>query len=61
MFKITQNTAQQFSLAAILLMAAMNEIAANRRALGRKNKPEEIYKSQDDFGRETRDYCADTN
>lgn len=28
MFKITQNTTQHFSLAEILLMAAMNEIEA---------------------------------
>jgi hypothetical protein len=30
MFKITQNTIHRFSLAEILLMAAMNEIEAKR-------------------------------
>jgi hypothetical protein len=32
MFKITQNTVHHFSLAEILLMAAMNEIEARRKA-----------------------------
>jgi len=32
MFKITQNTINGFTLAEILLMAAMNEIEAKRRA-----------------------------
>lgn len=30
MFKITQNTVQSFSLAEILLMAAINQMEANR-------------------------------
>jgi hypothetical protein len=33
MFKITQNTIHRFSLAEILLMAAMNEVEAERRSL----------------------------
>ncbi|MGA9390923.1 MAG: hypothetical protein WBV69_10800 [Candidatus Sulfotelmatobacter sp.] len=33
MFKITQNTIHHFSLAEILLMAAMNEIEAKRKPL----------------------------
>lgn len=33
MFKITQNTVHRFSLAEILLMAAMNEVEAERRPL----------------------------
>jgi hypothetical protein len=32
MFKITQNTINGFTLAEILLMAAMNEIEAKRKA-----------------------------
>lgn len=32
MFKITQNTTDRFSLAEILLMAAMNELEARRKA-----------------------------
>jgi len=32
MFKITQNTIKRFTLAEILLMAAMNEIEAKRMA-----------------------------
>jgi hypothetical protein len=35
MFKITQNTIHHFSLAETLLMAAMNEIEATQKALGR--------------------------
>jgi hypothetical protein len=35
MFKITQNTTHQFTLAEILLMAAMNEIEVKQRAAGR--------------------------
>lgn len=35
MFKITQNTIHRFTLAEILLMAAMNEIEAKRRAAAR--------------------------
>jgi hypothetical protein len=34
MFKITQNTIHRFSLAEILLMAAMNEIESRRKASG---------------------------
>jgi hypothetical protein len=32
MFKITQNTIHHFSFAEILLMAAMNEVEAKRKA-----------------------------
>jgi hypothetical protein len=32
MFKITKNTIRHFSLAEILLMAAMNEIESKRKA-----------------------------
>jgi hypothetical protein len=42
MFKITQNTIHYFSLAEILLMAAMNEIEATQKALGRASNPERI-------------------
>jgi hypothetical protein len=35
MFKITQNTTHQFTLAEILLMVAMNEIEVKQRAAGR--------------------------
>jgi hypothetical protein len=42
MFKITQNTIHYFSLAEILLMAAMNEIEATQKALGRASNPEGI-------------------
>ena len=35
MFKITQNTTRQFTLAEILLMAAMNEMDAKRKTSGR--------------------------
>ena len=34
MFKITQNTLSRFTLAEVLLMAAMNELEAKRKAFG---------------------------
>ena len=34
MFKITQNTFRDFTLAEVLLMAAMNQLEAKRKALG---------------------------
>lgn len=34
MFKITQNTLRDFTLAEVLLMAAMNQLEANRQAFG---------------------------
>jgi hypothetical protein len=34
MFKITQNTLRGFTLAEILLMAAMNQLEAKRKAFG---------------------------
>ena len=40
MFKITQNTIKAFTLAEILLMAAMNEIEAKRKASSTMSKPE---------------------
>jgi hypothetical protein len=42
MFKITQNTVHRFSLAEILLMAAMNEIAAQQKASAATSRPEGI-------------------
>jgi hypothetical protein len=40
MFKITQNTVHRFSLGEILLMAAMNEIEAQRKASAATRRPE---------------------
>lgn len=40
MFKITQNTVHHFSLAEILLMAAMNEIEAGRNASAQQRRSE---------------------
>jgi hypothetical protein len=40
MFKIPQNTIHRFSLAEILLMAAMNEIEARQRAAATRSNPE---------------------
>jgi hypothetical protein len=40
MFKITQNTVARFSLGEILLMAAMNEIEAQRKASAATSWPE---------------------
>jgi len=40
MFKITQNTIRRFSLKEILLMAAMNEIEAKRKASAKGIDPE---------------------
>jgi hypothetical protein len=40
MFKITQNTINGFTLAEILLMAAMNEIETKRKASSAVNNPE---------------------
>ena len=40
MFKITPNTIRRFSLAEILLMAAMNEIEAKRKASATMSNPE---------------------
>lgn len=34
MFKITQNTLRDFTLAEVLLMAAMNQLEAKRRVIG---------------------------
>jgi len=39
MFKITQNTIHRFSLAEILLMAAMNEMEATRKASATVSNP----------------------
>jgi len=39
MFKITQSTIQRFSLAEILLMAAMNEIEAKRKSPATGSNP----------------------
>jgi len=39
MFKITQNTINGFTLAEILLMAAMNEIEAKRKASSTVSNP----------------------
>lgn len=36
MFKITQNTLRGFTLAEVLLMAAMNQLEAKRKAFGNK-------------------------
>ena len=43
MFKISQNTIRRFSLAEILLMAAMNEIEARRSAAATRGNPRRIY------------------
>jgi len=40
MFKITQNTINGFTLAEILLMAAMNEVEAKRKASATVSDPE---------------------
>jgi hypothetical protein len=40
MFKITPNTIRRFSLAEILLMAAMNEIEAKRKVSATMSNPE---------------------
>ena len=40
MFKITQNTINGFTLAEILLMAAMNEMEAKRKASSTVSNPE---------------------
>ena len=40
MFKITQNTIKGFTLAEILLMAAMNEIEARRKASSTVSNPQ---------------------
>jgi hypothetical protein len=42
MFKIRQNAVHRFSLAEILLMAAMNEIEAKRQPLATPSNPEGI-------------------
>jgi len=42
MFKITQNTIHHFSLAEILLMAAINQIEAKRKASATRGRPEGI-------------------
>lgn len=34
MFKITENTLRDFTLAEVLLMAAMNQLEAKRKAFG---------------------------
>lgn len=39
MFKITQNTINDFTLAEILLMAAMNEIEAGRKTSAKGSNP----------------------
>lgn len=38
MFKITQNTLRSFTLAEVLLMAAMNQLEAKQKALGNERK-----------------------
>jgi hypothetical protein len=42
MFKITQNTVHRFSLAEIILMAAMNEIEAKKKASATRGRAEGI-------------------
>ena len=43
MFKITQNTTRQFTLAEVLLMAAMNEINAKQGPVNAPGKLAEIH------------------
>ena len=38
MFKITQNTLRGFTLAEVLLMAAMNQLEAKRKAFGKEER-----------------------
>ncbi|MGC2473311.1 MAG: hypothetical protein WA485_03185, partial [Candidatus Sulfotelmatobacter sp.] len=38
MFKITQNTLRGFTLAEVLLMAAMNQLEAKRKAFGNEGR-----------------------
>jgi len=38
MFKITQNTLRDFTLAEVLLMAAMNQLEANRKGGGSERR-----------------------
>lgn len=45
MFKITQNTVNGFTLAEILLMAAMNDVEAKRKASSTVSNPENIARS----------------
>ncbi len=45
MFKITQNTIHRFSLAEILLMAAMNEMEAKRKASDTGSIPKGLTRS----------------
>jgi hypothetical protein len=39
MFKITQNTLRNSTLAQVLLMAAMNQLEAKRKAGGNEGRP----------------------
>jgi hypothetical protein len=51
MFKITQNTQRSFTLAEVLLMAAMNQLEATRKAFG--NEGSQLnrcpYRAEADF------------
>jgi len=48
MFKITQNTINGFTLAEILLMAAMNEIEAGRKTSAKGSNPRKDQLGVDD-------------
>jgi len=43
MFKITQNTLRSFTFAEVLLMAAMNQLEAKRRAFGNEGNQVNRY------------------
>ena len=45
-FKITQNTLRSFNLAEVLLMAAMNQLEAKRKALGNEVDQLKPYRAQ---------------
>jgi len=44
MFKITQNTLRGFTLAEVLLMAAMNQLEAKRKAFGNEGSQLHQYR-----------------
>jgi hypothetical protein len=48
MFKVTQNTTNRFTLEEILLMMAINEMEAKRKAPSTVTDPEGLARSGDD-------------
>ena len=46
MFKITQNASRDFTLAEVLLMAAMNQLEAKRKTGANEERPRKRFRAE---------------